>query len=79
MVLTTELSLSLASPPTPPTFFYLMYVSVLPTCIYVNHVCAVPVKDRRGHWIPGTEVTNPIIMLEADPVSSGTAASDYNC
>jgi hypothetical protein len=44
--------------------------------VCVPCVCSACVEGRRGHWIPGTEGTDPIIMLEVEPVSSGTAASE---
>lgn len=35
-----------------------IHVSVLPACVYVYHVCAMPTEVGRGHQIPGTGVTD---------------------
>ena len=33
------------------TYFYFMYVGILPACMSVHHVHAVPAEARRGSWI----------------------------
>lgn len=38
--------------------------------------CLLRAEESTGS--PGTKVTDSIIMLEAEPVPSVTAASDYN-
>lgn len=32
--------------------FIPFYVSVIPTCLYVHHMHAVPTDARRGHQLP---------------------------
>ena len=40
-----------------------MHMGVLPACVSVHHVCAVPVEARRGCHIPGTGVTDSCELL----------------
>lgn len=40
----------------------------IPACLYVQHVCAVPTKARRGHWTPPPEE----VQLQAvEPADTG--------
>lgn len=29
-----------------------LYLFILYMCVYMSHVCAMPVETRRGHWCP---------------------------
>jgi hypothetical protein len=40
-------------------FFHIfIFMSVLPECMFVHYVYALLEEARKGHWIPGTEVTD---------------------
>lgn len=32
--------------------YFFLYGCILPACVSVHHMCAVPVEARRGHRIP---------------------------
>jgi hypothetical protein len=49
-------------------FYYFMCLGVLPTCMSVYHMCAVPLAVRRGCWIPWTGVSNGCEL----PIGAGT-------
>lgn len=60
-------------------YFYFMYMNALPPCMYMYHVCLVPVKVHRRRQIPWDSscrwLWTAIWVLGIEPPSSATAAS----
>lgn len=53
-------------------------ISILPGCMYVHHVCEVPIEARRGNGSLETGATGgcqPVLVLEIQPRFSVIAAS----
>jgi hypothetical protein len=57
-----------------------MCMSLLPTFMFVHHMCAVPTEARRGHQLPWSknQLHNTKQVLGIEPGSSGRAASTLN-
>lgn len=58
-------------------------MSILSARMYVDHLCAVPLKVRRRHQIPQKmklqmTVSGHVGMLSTELRSSAGAASDFN-
>lgn len=68
-------------PPTHPSI-HLMYMSVLPAGMSAHHMCAVPVKARRGRRSLGLElepfVSHHMGTEQKEPRSLGKATSAPN-